>query len=87
MNPRYPRAGLNQRHMARVYVMLEIDPAGKVSNAKAKAYSHQARRDRELTPFTDSTLYYLSQWEFEPLPEGETRTRRACQDVQFRISE
>jgi hypothetical protein len=85
VNPRYPTAALNRRHMARVYAMLEIDPAGKVSNVRAKAFSAQARRDRELSPFVDSTLYWLSQWEFEPLAEGDARARRACLDVDFRI--
>ena len=84
-NPNYPRAGMEKRQSARVYALLEIDPTGKVFNVKAKGYSAQARRERDVAPFVDRTLLALSQWQFEPLPEGETRTRLGCIDVDFRM--
>lgn len=83
-NPRYPRAALRDGHEARVYAKLEIDASGKVVNGHAKAYSDQARTEKELRPFTDATLYFLSQWEFPPVAEGTSRA--ACYDVTYQIT-
>ena len=83
-NPRYPSVALRRGHEARVYVKIDIDASGKVVNGHAKAYSEQARRNDELRPFTDGTLYFLSQWQFPPVADG--RSRAACYDVTYNIT-
>jgi len=80
---RYPRRMIRQGLDAQVYARLEVDAAGSVREADAKAWPRSEWID--MSDFEDETKRALAQYTFPPAPQGKSGKRIVCYSVIFRL--
>ena len=78
---RYPSAAQKAGVQASVYVRLDVDPEGLVSNVQAQAYPHDSTD--AYRAFERESQHAFGGWRFGPLPVGDTHRRIVCYNVMF----
>ncbi|HUQ28966.1 MAG TPA: hypothetical protein VM051_10250 [Usitatibacter sp.] len=84
-HPRYPSGRLRDGVQANVYARLDVDPAGRVTEVKAKAFTSQEDEGTNLEPFEKEVVRALRLWTFKAADAGQAASRPACYEVNFRV--
>ncbi len=85
LTPNFPRSMALRGWDARVYSRVEIDPAGRVVDINAVAYSRYTRKPIELAEFEKPVEFALGSWRYAPAPEGTKSSRFACIDIDYKL--
>lgn len=93
VQPRYPRAAIEDRASGTAYVILRIDRAGKVADGFAEQVNLQviagdAELDRLRKLFAESSLRALQQWTFTAADPSNREPYRVIRiPVRYQVSE
>lgn len=85
LTPDFPRSMALRGWEARVYSRVEIDPAGRVVDISARAYSRYTKQPIELAEFEKPVEFALGSWRYAPAPAGTNGSRFACIDVDYKL--
>ena len=97
--PAYPAAMIRAEKEAIVYARMEVNRDGNVVDVQTQIFATPGSESRAglgetIFPhpksgpetFSGATTYALSQWKFPPLPEGESKSRFACLEVVYHLT-
>jgi TonB family protein len=85
LTPSFPRSMALRGWDGRVYSRVEIDPAGRVVDINAVAYSRYTKKPIELAEFEKPVEFALGSWRYAPAPAGTKSSRFACIDVDYKL--